>query len=661
MSENVEFLLSARNMTGEAFASVEKSLKGIGESILSVQGLMLSLAGSAIGALVKSAANLENEMGKLAQRAGVSVEAISGLRYAADLSDVSIESLGTGLKHLSMAMVDTQAGTGEAQAAFRALGLSVTDASGALKPTQLQLFDIADKFAGMQDGAGKTALAMRIFGRAGNDLIPLLNHGSEGLRQNADEARRFGLIVSTEAAREAEAFNDNLTRLKSAAEGLKIELAGPLIKALRGVTDEMLEGQRIAGSFGQALLLFGTINPFRSIGGNLNELRKDLDAAESGLQKRLERGWDPKPFEEKIGDLKAQIKFLEYQQRTALDLARTDTLDARDYQARAGAGTKAPAPALPNMDASAGDWLAKQLEAGRQEENRVMAEAWAATSAYRDQQLAGEKAFQDTRLQQMLEFIDAKQNAEIAAGQALIDADGVSHSTRLQNFQQQFLSEADQENIAYQLKLVQLAQFSDAELKVLGGYAGAKEQLEQQHMERVRNIRVSGENDVQRLVRLARAGDVQGALGTFTAITAGLATHNKQMFELNKASGITQAVISAYVGISKTLETYAFPLSAVMAAAQGAIAFAQVSAIQGLSFGGGQGAAPSISAGAPAAPVLPVDRQGQSASGQAGGSVTIIHLPAGFDKAQLYSGESMFALLKALEEATRGGGRVVIE
>lgn len=114
-------------------------------------------------------------------------------------------------------------------------------------------------------------------------------------------------------------------------------------------------------------------------------------------------------------------------------------------------------------------------------------------------------------------------------------------------------------------------------------------------------IRHSGTSIVE-LVR-SNMGQQQGVMaGAFASILSSTASHNKKAFKINKAFAITDAVISAYQGISKTLAAYPFPVSAAMAAAQGAIAFAQVRAIQSQSFGGAGGAggaAASISGAAP--------------------------------------------------------------
>ncbi len=98
--------------------------------------------------------------------------------------------------------------------------------------------------------------------------------------------------------------------------------------------------------------------------------------------------------------------------------------------------------------------------------------------------------------------------------------------------------------------------------------------------------------------------------GELQNITQGVATHNKELFALNKAAAIANAIINTYQGVTNALAAYPPPWSFVMAAAQLAAGLAQVSAISSASFGGSV-SAPSIGGGgaAPVTDVTPIGTQ----------------------------------------------------
>jgi hypothetical protein len=75
----------------------------------------------------------------------VPIEALGKLKYAGELADVSLEQLSTGLRKLSVNMLTVaQTGKGPAAEAFKALGVSVSDATGRLRPGQDVLADVAE-------------------------------------------------------------------------------------------------------------------------------------------------------------------------------------------------------------------------------------------------------------------------------------------------------------------------------------------------------------------------------------------------------------------------------------------------------------------------------------------------------------------------------------
>lgn len=350
---DAELVLRARDETQSAFSAVTAQLDALKGAFAGVSGLAAGLTGAAAGSyfvgLTRGAVDLGDQLNKLSQKVGISVEALSALRYAGQLSDVSTEQLGTGLAKLARSM-------DEGNVAFQRLGISVRDSSGNLRGTQDVLGEVADKFAGMEDGAGKTALAMALFGKSGADLIPLLNAGRSGLAQYADEAKRAGLIVSGELAAAAEKLNDDMSRLKLGTEALGIAFASNIVPALDNLLQQMLKGREIFGSFGSALLNIGVaVDPFKSLAENLRAYTAEVDRLKGLLANPELRGTRlASSLQSDLETASKRLEFLRFQQRQQIaDTSGPGNYDARDYQAsRAPAKSKAPG-LLPERGAKA--------------------------------------------------------------------------------------------------------------------------------------------------------------------------------------------------------------------------------------------------------------------------------------------------------------------
>lgn len=198
-----------------------------------VVGAGVSAAMIGLTYAVKETIDNMDDLSKSAQKVGTTTEALSALQYAAGLSDVATEDLTVSMAKLAKAATEGNKG-------LDAMGISTKDAQGNIKDTSALMSEIAAKFAQYKDGAEKTALAQEIFGKSGANLIPLLNSGADGLKEMADEAERLGLIVDGDTAKAAENFNDTLTRMTSAGQGVLTTVASGMLPALQGLADQML-------------------------------------------------------------------------------------------------------------------------------------------------------------------------------------------------------------------------------------------------------------------------------------------------------------------------------------------------------------------------------------------------------------------------------------
>jgi hypothetical protein len=229
----IEGLSKGERSTKKFAADVQKNLASAGKAFT---GLVAG-ATAATAALLKSSIDAAAGIDDIAQASGASVESLSALKYAAGLEGVAFESLTASVAKFSRTINDARDEGSAAATTFKGLGISIRDSEGNLRATDDLLLDVADRFAGLQDGATKAAYAQQLFGRSGADLIPFLNRGRDGIAELTDEAERFGLIIGADTAARADEFNDNLYRFQSIIRGTGVQLAEALLPQLVEFTD----------------------------------------------------------------------------------------------------------------------------------------------------------------------------------------------------------------------------------------------------------------------------------------------------------------------------------------------------------------------------------------------------------------------------------------
>lgn len=223
--------------------------------------------------------------------------------------------------------------------------------------------------------------------------------------------------------------------------------------------------------------------------------------------------------------------------------------------------------------------------------------------------------------------------------------------SRLDQLRAFTMTEVELEREANAQRLAAAAEFFEADLLGWEEYQALREALEAEHGERMAAIREANMTDLERFQASSWQAQVGIVSGALAEMTAGVAQHSKKMFELNKAAGIANAIVSTYAGVAKALEAYPPPLSFAMAAAQAAAGFAQVQAIKAQQFGGGGGAAPSLAGSTAATPVSNV--------GGSGGGGQVITL-RGLDPSSLYTGKQIRGVLEGIQEALDDGARLSI-
>lgn len=271
--------------------SVGDAMSGLGgraSALHETLGAIGALAAVTVFATwVKGAIDATDAASDLSQKTGVAIQDLAGLELAYQMGGMEAGAFASSQVKLSKAIVD-------GNETLKALGISAKNLDGTLKSNKEVLYSVADSFASMEDGAQKTALAVGLFGKSGADMIPMLNGGSEGLREMDDMARRLGLTLDEEAVEKAGAFNDTLDLMMLGGQGVARGIAAELLPTLSSLAGSFLttmtQGDRLKNTaqfLANVLKILytvgvGVVEVFSTVGKTLGAAGAQLIAILSG-------------------------------------------------------------------------------------------------------------------------------------------------------------------------------------------------------------------------------------------------------------------------------------------------------------------------------------------------------------------------------------------
>lgn len=202
---------------------------------------------------------------------GLSTEALQEYQYAAELVDVSLDTLTSSQAKMIRSMDAARRGSKEQAEAFDKLGISVQNADGTLRDAQDVFGDAIDALGAISNETERDAIAMTIFGRSARDLNPLIKAGRDGLRELTQEAHDVGYVMGEEALDALGAVDDQLQRMNRSSEALKNQIAVGMAPAVENLmkkgTDlfvrlqEAAEGSGILEVFGALLDVVSALEP----------------------------------------------------------------------------------------------------------------------------------------------------------------------------------------------------------------------------------------------------------------------------------------------------------------------------------------------------------------------------------------------------------------
>lgn len=220
----------------------QATLKNFGSNVQKI-GLSVAASGIAMTApfivAAKVFAKIGDDLEKMSRRTGVAVESLSALGFAAEQSGSSLAVLEKGIKTMQRSVVDLSRDLSTQKDAFGAIGLTFKDIRDLKPEDQFKL--IADRISKIDDPTKRAATSLMIFGRAGAELLPLMEDGAAGIEKLQKQAEDLGIVVSEEQAKAAAEFTDEMNILFRVIQKGIFEIGQSVRPAISSMINKIVE------------------------------------------------------------------------------------------------------------------------------------------------------------------------------------------------------------------------------------------------------------------------------------------------------------------------------------------------------------------------------------------------------------------------------------
>jgi phage-related protein len=259
-----------KDITKKATASIGKGMGKIGKAVGKAgKGIAIGIGAGAValGAMVVKSAEATDRIDKMSQRMGMSKKGFQEWDYVLSQNGVSMDSMQMGMKRMTQSAQQSAQGVGKGAESFEQLGISATNSSGAMK-SQEQIFnESVIALQGMEDGTRKAGLAQDIFGKSGQEMLPLINGSAKGVENLKNKANELGLVLSDQAIASGVKFTDQMDTMKRVIGGVASQIGVKLMPIFAGMLSWIMTNmpmiQKIMdvvfGVIGKALKFVGTI------------------------------------------------------------------------------------------------------------------------------------------------------------------------------------------------------------------------------------------------------------------------------------------------------------------------------------------------------------------------------------------------------------------
>lgn len=573
-------MTSATARINQALATTSSKMGVFAKSFIGglAGGAVVSILGSVNFQLAGTVRALA-EVGDQAKRAGVNVEAFQELRYVAEQNRIPIDALTDGLKEMNLRLDEfIVTGAGPAAESLARMGYSAEELKAKLADPSALLLEMIGRMEGL-DKAAQIRVADEVFGgTAGERFVELLALGEDGIRGQIDRARELGLVIEEEQIAKAAELDAKFAEVGARITTMwqqSVVGAAEFFNFIDSEEDKMrqrqeerrqesLLGEDLAGKLREdaaaAAAVADELQDLETIYTDLQGAVTALDNALSGdIAMLADLGAAEAAIE--LADVVAEMENLVWQVRqgkvpaSELEAKMTDLITRADQALES----------VENIDGvdlsgavAAVDGVSGALQT---------AIGWAAGLVGQMRLISGLGMDTGTPLSGDVAGLLPPTGEEMGSSPrpkpapndpdfGLPDSPGGGRggrggggggSKRIEALLADLQTEREVLAAWYEESLELLNGATDAQLEAVGGRHEAMERLEEEHMERLREIREDGQGGI--------LGDMESFFGGMASLAK---AGGDRTLKITRAAAITQGTINSYLAFTEVLKDPSF-------------------------------------------------------------------------------------------------------
>lgn len=234
----------------KSISKTDEKAEGLGKKFLSGVGTaakwgagIAAAAGAgatAMFGMAQKSSETADRIDKLSNKIGISKQGFQEWDYIMGQNGMDVEKLQVGVKTLVTQMDAAAGGSKTAGEAFSKLGLSWEDGNGNLKNQEQMMNESILALANMENGTEKARLATQLFGKAGTEMMPMLNNGAEGIEELKNRAHDLGLVIGDDAVDAGVKFGDTLDDVKASFGMVATKIGVQVMPIIQKLMDFLL-------------------------------------------------------------------------------------------------------------------------------------------------------------------------------------------------------------------------------------------------------------------------------------------------------------------------------------------------------------------------------------------------------------------------------------